>query len=114
MPDLQRMLCLVPIPFTDLSSTKRRPVIVLSNKNHASKSDDLIVAAVTSNPDERPFSLPLVNADMENGFLLKESRIRPDKIYTIHSSLVIKQFGKIKTEKYSEIIQAIQLSIAPE
>ena len=51
MPN-QGDILLVPIPFTDLSSQKRRPVIVISNNAYNQSSSDLVVVAMTSNPIE--------------------------------------------------------------
>ncbi len=42
MPD-QGDIVLIPVPFTDLSSQKRRPVIVISNDIYNRISADVIV-----------------------------------------------------------------------
>lgn len=39
---------LVPFPFTDQTTTKRRPAVVVSNQNYASERPDLILLAITS------------------------------------------------------------------
>ena len=44
MPE-QGDILLVPIPFTDLSSQKRRPVIVISNNSYNQKTNDIVVVA---------------------------------------------------------------------
>lgn len=44
-------ILLIPIPFTDLSSSKRRPVLVISNNEYNSRTDDIIVTAITSSID---------------------------------------------------------------
>jgi mRNA interferase MazF len=49
MPE-QGEIVLVPVPFTDLSSTKRRPVIVISNRAYHQATADMVVVAMTSNP----------------------------------------------------------------
>lgn len=49
MPE-QGDILLIPIPFTDLSSQKRRPVIVVSNNAYNHKTADIVVVAMTSNP----------------------------------------------------------------
>ena len=42
-------IVLIPIPFTDLSSRKRRPVIVISNDEYNRTAPDVVVVAMTSN-----------------------------------------------------------------
>ena len=41
-------IVLVPVPFTDLSSNRRRPVIVISNDDYQKTTQDMIVVAMTS------------------------------------------------------------------
>ena len=36
-------ILLIPIPFTDLSSSKRRPVLVISNNDYNSKTEILLL-----------------------------------------------------------------------
>jgi len=45
----QRDIVLIPIPFTDLSSYRRRPVIIVSNDKYNRETDDIVVVAMTSN-----------------------------------------------------------------
>ncbi len=45
----QRDIVLIPVPFTDLSSFKRRPVLILSSDAYCQSSPDMLVAAITSN-----------------------------------------------------------------
>ena len=42
MPE-QGDIVLIPVPFTDLSSQKRRPVIVVSNDTYNRSSADIVV-----------------------------------------------------------------------
>jgi len=48
-------ILLIPIPFSDLSSNKKRPVLVLSNNDYNNKTEDIIVAAITSNLAEKDY-----------------------------------------------------------
>jgi mRNA interferase MazF len=41
-------IVLVPFPFTDLSTTKKRPGLIIS-PNEYNKSNDIIIAFITSN-----------------------------------------------------------------
>ena len=94
MPE-QGDILLVPIPFTDLSSQKRRPVIVVSNNVYNKKTTDLIVVAMTSNPVEADYSFTITSDDLEKGTLNHPGKVRVDKIYTISKSIVAKTFGKV-------------------
>ncbi|MGH7170580.1 MAG: type II toxin-antitoxin system PemK/MazF family toxin, partial [Gemmataceae bacterium] len=40
-------IVLVPVPFTDLSSTRRRPVIVVSNDGYNRSTTDMVVVATS-------------------------------------------------------------------
>ena len=50
MPDRPRQgdFVLIPIPFTGLSSHRRRPVIVISNDAYNERTVDMVVVAMTS------------------------------------------------------------------
>jgi mRNA interferase MazF len=85
----------VPIPFTDLSSQKRRPVIVISNNRYNQNTTDLVVVAMTSNPVEAAYSFTITSADLEKGKLNHPAKVRVDKIYTISKAIVVKTFGRV-------------------
>ena len=92
----QGEILLIPLPFTDLSSHKKRPVLVLSNNKYNLTTDDVIVAAITSNVDRKPYIVPLTNNDLSRGKLEVDSCIRADKIYTLSQNIIIKSFGQVK------------------
>jgi mRNA interferase MazF len=75
MPD-QGDIVLVPVPFTDLSSQKRRPVIVISNDGYNRAAQDVIVVAMTSNPAITPYSFRGDSADLIEGALNRPGTVR--------------------------------------
>jgi mRNA interferase MazF len=83
---LQGEIVLVPVPFTDLTSQKRRPVIVISNEFYNQRTTDIVVVAMTSNPLETPYSFTITTSDLVKGQLNRPSKVRPDKIYTLSNS----------------------------
>jgi mRNA interferase MazF len=84
-------LLLVPFPFSDLSATKRRPVLALT----ASDSyGDFIALPVTSRPQPE-HGLPLVASDLVMGSLPAASWIRTNRIITLNTSLVVKNVGRV-------------------
>ena len=94
MPE-QGDIVLIPIPFTDLSSHKRRPVIVISNNAYNQHAPDLIVVAMTSNPILSAYSFTITSADLAQGKLNRPGTVRVDKIYTLEQTLIVKTFGRV-------------------
>lgn len=78
-------ILLIPFPFSDLSSTKQRPVLVLSNSEYNRSQQDIVVAAITSNVIERNYLIGITSDDLQEGQLKADSGIRADKIYNIKS-----------------------------
>lgn len=101
-------IVLIPIPFTDLTSSKKRPVLVISNDVYNRNTDDFVVAAVTSNVDNKVYIIDLGNNDLSEGALTKKSCIRADKIYTLSQSIAIKKFGHVKSEVLNKTRQKIE------
>ena len=107
-------ILLIPVPFTDLSSQKRRPVVVISNNDYNNKRQDIIVMAMTSNPSEDDYSFMVENADLLKGVLKRPSRIRVDKIYTLSQAIAVHNFGAVKTETLERIRMMLQALVAAE
>ena len=96
-------LVLIPIPFTDLSSQKRRPVIVISNDEYHRTSADVVVVAMTSNPTVTRYSFTITSADLMAGSLNRPGTVRVDKIYTLAGSLIVKTFGRVSNATLERI-----------
>jgi mRNA interferase MazF len=107
MPE-QGDILLVPIPFTDLSSQKRRPVIVVSNDSFNRKTNDFVVVAMTSNPVEAEYSFTVTSSDLKKGTLNHPGKVRVDKIYTISKSIVVKTFGRVDGKVLERIRKELQ------
>lgn len=103
---------LIPFPFTDLSATKRRPVLVLSSRSYNRGSQDFIVCGITSVTEARPHSVTLRVADMDKGSIPVESRVRPDKIFTLRQTLAIKKIGRVKPDVLARVKREIMAIIA--
>jgi len=108
MTHKQGDILLVSFPFTDSTSTKRRPALVLSNDAYNSAADDVIVAAITSNitSDVAKMShgIVITNEDMIDGELRMTSCIRADRIYTLSKVLAVKRFGSVNNKIVEMVI----------
>src|SRR6266478_7117806 len=107
MPE-QGDIVLIPIPFTDLSSQKRRPVIVISNNQYNAKRRDVVVVAMTSNPQPTDYSFLISSSDLVKGTLNRSGKIRVDKIYTMSQTMIAKTFGRVSPTTLDRIRTTLQ------
>lgn len=89
-------IVLIPFPFTDLTSSKVRPALIISKENK--KLEDVVVAFISSkivphqltiNKDDKIFS--------ESGLKIS-STIRFDKIATLSKKIILGELGYISQE----------------
>ena len=99
----QKDIVLLPVPFSDQSSGKVRPAIVVSNDSLNNTSEDVILVPMTSVLKEVSYSILLSQKDLFEGKLITSSRIRVDKIFTTHKSLIKMKIGIIKKDILSSI-----------
>jgi len=83
----------VPFPFTDRTSHKRRPAIVLSTKPFNDSHMHLILAMITSAKNSS-WPSDIVITDLASTGLQNASVIR-FKIFTLDERLVLGKLGKI-------------------
>jgi mRNA interferase MazF len=75
-------LLLVPFPFSDLSTSKRRPLLALTAPD---RYGDFIALPVTSRP-QTEHALPIAATDLTQGSLPAASWIRTNRIVTLNVS----------------------------
>lgn len=89
-------ILIVPFPFSDLTSVRQRPVIIVSKTEDNEKTDDVITCGITSNLKDSKYSILIDNEDLESGRIPKKSRIKVNKIFTLEKKIVKKKVGKVK------------------
>lgn len=95
---------LCPFPFTDLSNSKIRPCLALSN----SLGDDVLLCQITSKGVRKNlFSEELTKKDFTKGSIICDSYIRCEMIFTAKESKIIKTLGKVSKVKYINVIKKI-------
>lgn len=70
-------IVLVPFPFTDQSTTKKRPEVVISSKTYNTERPDRIIMAVTSQVKPTSIIGEVIVQDWQEAGLLKPSAIKP-------------------------------------
>jgi mRNA interferase MazF len=96
-------IVLIPIPFTDLTSQKRRPVIVISNDAYNRRTADMIVVAMTSNPQPLDYSFTITSADLVVGTLNRPGKVRGDRVYTLAQEIAVRTFGRVNSATLARI-----------
>ena len=92
-------LITINFPFSDLTRSKQRPVVVITPPDG---NGDFICLSVTSNQGHAD-SIRIEQADLKSGTLPRTSFVRFDKIYTLHSSLIRHRVGALSEGKSQEI-----------
>jgi len=90
-------------PFSDFSGTKRRPALVVADLD----GDDVILCQITSQAKTDKYALQLQEEDFTDGKLNIASVIRPNKIFTADSNIILYTACKITKEKAGIVIKAI-------
>lgn len=107
MKPSQRDIVLIPVPFTDLTTLKRRPALVVSCDAFHRGRQDVVVAAITSQPSRAAYRVPITATDLEEGDLPKTSWVRADKLYTLSSRIIVKRFGRLRPEPFGKVLAQI-------
>ena len=93
----------IPFPFSDLSSSKKRPALVLATL----KGNDIVLCQITSEARFDEYSIELKENDFKKGKLNINSMIRPNKLFTADSSLIQYKVGLLKESKLNNIIEKL-------
>ena len=96
-------IVLVPFPFSDLSTVKRRPCLVLAEINPKGMRTHYVVAMMTSNTAHPAFPQDVVLHDWKKAGLPKKTLVRVAKVVTLDSSLISKRIGRIEGQDRQKI-----------
>jgi mRNA interferase MazF len=91
----------VPFPFTDLSSTKRRPALIVSPDVY-NAGKDVVIAYVTSQLTSKSLYGDYRLQKWKEAGLPKPSLVRM-KFATLDKGIIIKRLGKLETDDSEEI-----------
>ena len=96
-------IVVIPFPFTDLSSSKKRPALVLADL----PGDDIILCQITSQQKTDMLAVPINNASFSKGSLPVLSYIRPGRIFTADKNLIIRKVGTLKKSVHTTVVDKI-------
>jgi len=90
-------------PFSDLSASKRRPALVITPL----QGDDIILCMITSKAIKDSNAIRLTNSDFVSGGLSRQSNVRPNRLFTADSRIILRSIGKLSDDKMKEVVKAI-------
>ncbi|HJX50518.1 MAG TPA: type II toxin-antitoxin system PemK/MazF family toxin [Candidatus Nanoarchaeia archaeon] len=100
----QMEIVLIPFPYSDLSLSKKRPALIISNEK-INKMQDRICCLITTKPHKD--NLKIEKSFIKEGNLPFQSFIKPHRIFTINENIMIKKLCKINNNLHKLVIKKI-------
>ncbi len=101
---------LVPFPFSDLSTTKARPAVVVSGSLYHTTEPDLVLAAITSQVAAATGPLDYVLADWQSAGLRFPSALKP-VLFTLDPTLVLHEIGSLTPTDLTQVVQRLRRAL---
>jgi mRNA interferase MazF len=98
---------LVPFPFTDQTTTKKRPAVVVSSSVYNRERPDIVLVAVTSQTRPSAFFGEVVVTEWKGAGLLRPSVIKPI-FATIEKGLLLKKLGRLGKEDHKVLRETLE------
>jgi len=96
----------VPFPFTDSGTSRRRPALVLSNHEHFNKESGCCVLAMITSGKNRPWPLDVPIRNMEKAGLKAASKVRM-KLFTLDVRFIVRKAGTLAPEDRKAVAAAL-------
>ncbi|HLF89413.1 MAG TPA: type II toxin-antitoxin system PemK/MazF family toxin [Anaerolineales bacterium] len=92
-----------PFPFSDLSSAKKRPALVVA----VLTGDDVLLCQITSKTIVDHYAISITEADFTSGGLNQPSNIRPNRLFTADGNIILYRAGVLTSKKVQEVVRKI-------
>ena len=92
-----------PFPFSDLSATKKRPALLVATLT----GDDVLLCQITTKIASDSYAISLSQSDFVSGKLKHDSNIRPNRLFTADSNIILYRAGAISSTKMQEVVDKI-------
>ncbi|MEO6695462.1 MAG: type II toxin-antitoxin system PemK/MazF family toxin [Ignavibacteria bacterium] len=90
-------------PFSDLTSFKARPALIISKANKT----EFIICQITSKDYEEPDAIKIEEQDLFEGTLHKTSYALTSKLFTSDSKLFKYKIGTLNKIKFHKVVSTI-------
>ena len=93
----------IPFPFSDLSQSKRRPALVIAPL----EGNDAILCQLTSKTVKDTYAISIDDADFASGSLKQPGNIRPNRLFTADTHIILYRIGIIKKDKLNQVVEKV-------
>lgn len=97
----QRDIVLLPFPYSDLTGSKQRPALIISN-SLINRTEDRICCLITT--DAHKDDLLIEDNSFQEGKLPFKSWVKPHRIFTIHHGIIKRKLCKITESFHDKVI----------
>lgn len=108
---MKHKVVLVPFPFDDLSSTKVRPAVCLTEPIGEHKH--VVLAFITSRVPDRPLSTDLIFAEADKDFsatgLRVSSALQLHRMMTVTTNIIVRELGMLPKPAQHEVDGKLKL-----
>ena len=80
---------------------------MISNNQYNRDTRDVVVVAMTSNPEVTDYSFPITSLNLISGKLNRPGKVRVDKIYTMSQAIIVKTFGRVDSSTLDRVRSAL-------
>ena len=101
-------IVVVPFPFTDKSTSKRRPALILSDAQAFNLQVGQAVMAMITSAKNSDWPLDIDIQDLDSAGLPAPSMIRM-KLFTLDEKLIIRKAGQLAKPDQKKVIEALRL-----
>lgn len=95
----------VNFPFSDLTSAKKRPALVVAELS----KNDVILCQITSQFTSDSSATLIKDNDFLNGSLNKISYVKSNRVFTANEKIIAYKIGSLNPERTNEVIAKLIL-----
>ena len=103
---------LVRFPFTDQSSAKQRPAVVINSASYGQQRPDVILMAITSQVHPATMLGEATLTDWKSAGLLKASALKPI-VTTVQKRLIRRRLGQLGAEDRKRLEACLHEILGP-
>ena len=100
----QKDIVLLPFPYSDLTGSKQRPALIISNKKLNTEQDRICCLITSNKPKE---GILITNSSIKTGSLPFESWVKPQRLFTVNEKIIKKRLCIATDNFHNELINQI-------